>query len=108
MGFFRYYNMIIFRPSSTTQTFTIIPRYNAENVTVIIKNKELDNVDVITTSTTFLNGYMTISINYNVKEDYSYNIEIKDSETVIYRDVAYATDETDLQNYKISKNLQYE
>jgi hypothetical protein len=47
---------------------------------------------------------MTIEFDLTVYEMDSFNLEVKDGDTVLFRGKAFATDETDLENYKMSKN----
>ena len=95
--------MTILRPALTTQTITIIPRYDVETVSLSLLNEETQVDNSFTVSTTYANGYMTIQIALAVKESEQFNLEVKDNNTVLFRGKAFATDETDLENYKISK-----
>jgi len=97
--------MTILRPSLETQSITVIPRYDVETVTLTLLNEETQVLNTFTVSTTYANGYMTIAFDLTVKETESFNLEIKDGTTVLFRGKAFATDETDLENYKLSKNL---
>ncbi len=97
--------MTILRPSLETQSITIIPRYDVENVTLTLLNEETQVLNTFTVSNTYANGYMTIEFDLTVKEAESFNLEIKDGNTVLFRGKAFATDETDLENYKLSKNI---
>lgn len=96
--------MTILRPSLETQSITIIPRYDVENVTLTLTNELTQDVNTYTTSTSYANGYMTIEFDLTVYEMDSFNLEVKDGDTVLFRGKAFATDETDLENYKMSKN----
>lgn len=97
--------MTILRPSLETQSITIIPRYDVENVTLTLTNELTQDVNTYTTSTSYSNGYMTIQFDLTVYEMDSFNLEVKDGDTVLFRGKAFATDETDLENYKMSKNI---
>ena len=96
--------MTILRPSETTQSVTIIPRYDVTTISVNLRNESkatgetFENVD-----TTYGNGYMTFEINKEVSEGENYEIELIDNETILFRGKCFATDETDLENYKINK-----
>lgn len=100
--------MIIIRPSSTTQTITIIPRYNGTELTLILTNEETQqNYSLIIYDNAYLNGYLTISFDFNCLEGQSFNLELtngydKGDEIVLYRDKVFATDTVDLENYKLS------
>jgi hypothetical protein len=47
------------------------------------------------------NGYMTFDFEYTFREGGNYSITIE-SDTLIWRGKAYATDATDLENYKVN------
>jgi len=98
--------MTILRPALTPQTITIIPRYTVPYITVILLNEEtqvLNQYEI--EDLVYLNGYLTIRFDFECLEGQSFNLEIKDGDTVLFRGKAFATDETDLENYKLSKNL---
>jgi hypothetical protein len=97
--------MTILRPSLETQSITVIPRYDAETVTLTLLNEETQVLNTFNVSTTYANGYMTIEFDLTVKEAESFNLEIKEGTTVLFRGKAFSTDETDLENYKLSKNI---
>lgn len=97
--------MTILRPSLETQSITVIPRYDALLVDITLLNEETQVLNTFSVSTTYENGYMTIEFELTVKEAESFNLEIKDGTTVLFRGKAFATDETDLENYKLSKNI---
>lgn len=96
--------MTILRPAETTQTITIIPRYDVASISVKLRNESqataetFENVD-----TTYGNGYMTFDIRKSVKEGENYEIELIDNETIIFRGKCFSTDATDLENYKINQ-----
>lgn len=95
--------MTILRPADTTQTVTIIPRYNATDLTVTLLNEETQvNNEFTEVDTTYANGYLTFSFNLTCKEAESFNLEVKDGDIVLFRGKAFATDTVDLENYKLS------
>lgn len=95
--------MIIFRPSETEQSITIIPRYEVETVTVKLRNEgKATDETFADISTMYNNGYLSFDITKTVSEGDTYEIEVLDNETVLFRGKAFATDETDLENYKIN------
>jgi|GWRWMinimDraft_5_1066013.scaffolds.fasta_scaffold02586_5 hypothetical protein len=97
--------MIIFKPENQTQTIVVIPRYNAELVDINLRNESKATSEIFAdVSTSYANGYMTLSITKNVLEAESYELQITSSETqdVLFRGKAFATDVVDLQNYKIT------
>jgi hypothetical protein len=97
--------MTILRPNLETQSITIIPRYDVETVTLTLLNEETQVLNTFTVSTTYANGYMGLEFDFDCLEAESFNLEVKDINAVLFRGKAFATDETDLENYKLSKNL---
>jgi hypothetical protein len=98
--------MTILRPSLETQSInTIIPRYYPNSVVLTLLNEETQTLNTFTISPTYSNGYMFLDFEFTCLEMESFNLEIKDGNTVLFRGKAFATDETDLENYKLSKNI---
>jgi hypothetical protein len=96
--------MTILRPSLDTQTITVIARYDSSDVTLTLLNEETQVLNSFDISTTYSNGYLGLEFEFTPLEAESFNLEIKDGDIVLFRGKAFATDETDLENYKISKN----
>jgi len=95
--------MTIFRPNLAIQNVTVIPRYNAPIITLNLKNEGLGTFETFNNiNTTYSNGYCNFEFEKQVQEGANFEIEIKDGITTIFRGKAFATDETDLQNYKIN------
>lgn len=97
--------MVILKPSEATHSITIIPRINASAISIVIKNEGKNTTETIEDiSTTFVNGYLTFEITKNVLEQESFEYSVynfSDSE-LLFRGKAFATNQTDLQNYKIN------
>jgi len=96
--------MVILKPSEATHSITIIPRLNASTISIVIKNEGKNTTETIEDIlTTFLNGYLTFEITKTVleQESFEYSVYNLDSE-LLFRGKAFATNQTDLQNYKIN------
>lgn len=96
--------MVILKPSEATHSITIIPRINASAISIVIKNESKNTTETIEDiSTTFVNGYLTFEITKTVleQESFEYSVYNLDSE-LLFRGKAFATNQTDLQNYKIN------
>ena len=96
--------MVILKPSEATHLITIIPRINASAISIVIKNESKNTTETIEDiSTTFVNGYLTFEITKTVleQESFEYSVYNLDSE-LLFRGKAFATNQTDLQNYKIN------
>jgi len=94
--------MEVFRPSNENHILKVIPRYNVENCTILIRHELTDVLTTLENQRVYCdNGYATIPFEYQFKEGGSYHIEIITNSLTIWRGKAYATDQTDLENYKL-------
>jgi hypothetical protein len=95
--------MTIFRPANPNQLITIIARYIVGSVTLTLKNKGNKTYQVFNDlPTTIVNGFMTVVITKKVFEGESFEIEIKDGQYILFRGIAFSTNQIDLENYKIN------
>jgi hypothetical protein len=96
--------MVILKPSEATHSITIIPRINASEISIVIKNESKNTTETIEDiETTFLNGYLTFEITKTVLEQESFEYAVYDIDSeLLFRGKAFATNQTDLQNYKIN------
>jgi 2-keto-4-pentenoate hydratase len=96
--------MIIFRPSEETQTATIIPRYEADLVTLKLRDESKATEETFADLTAIYSyGYLTFEFTKTVSEGSTFELEVLDGVNVLFRGKAFATDETDLENYKINQ-----
>ena len=100
--------MIILEESASSQTFSFIPREYTEGATytIIIKD-ELKNTEAFNdtaTSFTAIDYYYSYSNTFTLKEDSTYNLEIKKGTDIIYRDKIYCTNQT-VSSYSINNNV---
>jgi 2-keto-4-pentenoate hydratase len=96
--------MIIFRPSEETQTVTIIPRYEADLVTLKLRDESKATEETFADLTAIYSyGYLTFEFTKTVSEGSTFELEVLDGVNVLFRGKAFATDETDLENYKINQ-----
>jgi hypothetical protein len=96
--------MVILKPENAVHSITIIPRINASEISIVIKNESKNTTETIEDiETTFLNGYLTFEITKTVleQESFEYAVYNLDSD-LLFRGKAFATNQTDLQNYKIN------
>lgn len=97
--------MVILKPENAVHSITIIPRINASAISIVIKNESKNTTETIEDiSTTFVNNYLTFEITKTVleQESFEYSVyDFSDSE-LLFRGKAFATNQTDLQNYKIN------
>ncbi len=96
--------MQVFKPLDLIHILIFIPRN--ENTTVLLKiRNELRNTEnSIEIDGEMIKGVFYGNFEYTFKEGGTYEIEVYDLATnLLFRGKAYATNETDLQNYKLIK-----
>jgi len=94
--------MQVFKPSNESHFLKIIPRYSVEECTINIRHELTDVLTTLENKRVYCdNGYATIPFDFTFKEGGSYHIEILSDILTIWRGKAYATNETDIENYKL-------
>lgn len=97
--------MTILNPNNTTHNIVIIPRYDVENITLILRNEETDVTEEFDLFSTYANGYMTIELEKEVKEGENFEIEVRDINVILFRGKVFCTEQTDLENYKNNTDI---
>jgi len=97
--------MKVFKPADTTHVLSIYPRFYVSNVDLYIRYELKPETAFKSVPTTTENGYLVGEFTYTFVEGGSYELEVFDSATkkLLYRGKAYATAQTDLENYKLTK-----
>jgi hypothetical protein len=94
----------ILQPSNTSHTITLQPRYDVTTLLVLeFTNKVTKEVLEIENTYTFISGVLVISFDLDVLESEQYSIEIRQNSNVIYRGLAFCT-EQEPQDYKLTKD----
>jgi hypothetical protein len=94
--------MKIFKPSDSVHSMHLIPRFQSDIIDLIIHDELKDEQTTIQGIETYCdNGYMFFEFQYTFREGGSYSMTVE-SDTLIWRGKAYATNETDLENYKLN------
>ena len=121
--------MVILRPDNTTHQITIIPRVKSDIIAIVMKNEGKGTTEAFENiSTTYSRGYLTFEIEKTVleQESFEYSVygfdELTADTTIfsadstllsadmtellgtnlLFRGKAFATNQIDLQNYKIN------
>jgi len=121
--------MVILKPENTTHSITIIPRLNSGSIAIVMKNESKNTTETFyDIETSYSSGYLTFEINKTVSESESFEYSVysfdqltadttifsADSTLInadmtvylgnnlLFRGKAFATNQTDLQNYKIN------
>ena len=115
--------MKILKPSNTTHSITLSPRFKPSGyLTLILKNKFTTQISGeddkeglqselelvlgffgLENSYTYVNDVMVLSFNLEVLEGVQYSIELKEINTVLYKGLAYCTEQSP-QDYKLTKD----
>ena len=91
--------MIRLLPSTDSQTISIIPReyVEASDLELVIKEDGTRKTETLTGLTSAINtNFLDIDCTFSIlSEDSAYSIEIKQGETLLYKDKVYCTSKTD-------------
>lgn len=91
--------MIRLLPNTNTQTLSIIPRQyiEASDLALVIKEDGTKKTETLTDLTSVVNGnFLDIDCIFSIlSEESSYSIEVKQGDTLLYRDKVYCTSKTD-------------
>jgi len=91
--------MIRLLPSTGTQTISIIPReyIEASDLSLVIKEDGTRKTETLTGLTSVINtNFLDIDCAFSIlSEDSAYSIEVKQGDTLLYRDKVYCTSKTD-------------
>jgi len=94
--------MQVFKPSLDFHELIFIPRIETDTINLKITYELRSDETFINIIGVVINGVFIGTFEYQFKEGASYEIEAYDLETrLLFRGKAFATDETDLQNYKL-------
>lgn len=99
--------MNIVNPTDTTHELKIIPRFGLPTEVMFdLYNEETQTEESITNTFGYLDGYLTVSFDYDFIDGQKFQIRLEDDGVVIYRGKLMATTQTP-QTFKASKDLYY-
>lgn len=99
--------MKIFKPSNTTHTLQIIPRKYVANAIMLLRYELKNQTETIELECSEVNGYLVADFEYPFVEGGSYEITVNHiNGQLLYRGKAYATNSSDLENYKLTEPVQ--
>lgn len=87
--------MLIVRPIDTTQVLEVYSRFpidETSNITIVITEKQTKKASMIKTPGIYSEGILSFDIAYDFKKDYTYYIEIVQSDKLLNRSLALCTD----------------
>lgn len=99
--------MVVFNLTSP-YIFKCIPKYYNSGIIELFLRDELKNetTSVTIDSIAYQNFMLYITFSdYTMKEGQSFEVTIKENGIITYIGKAYATEQTDLQNYKLNKGI---
>lgn len=98
--------MTVLNPDTTNHEIKIIPRFYADGDVVLeLQNEDSKEVITIELPHQTIDGYMYLSFAQSFKDNSNYRIKITQAGEVAYRGKLFVTNQTDLQDYKISKDV---
>lgn len=99
--------MVVFNPTDEIHSLRCIPRNHSEIVLLKLRNELKDTTETFEIESINYNSYMILEFVKTFVEGESSEIEIFDSITdeLLYRGKSYATSQTDLENYKLTKGV---
>ena len=80
--------MIVVNSQNTTHTISLVARYKTvTGISFFIKKEGFGTSDKteLVAIHTFTNGYLSVMFDYNFNNKFTYEIEIKDNNTTIYK-----------------------
>lgn len=95
-------------PTTGSQVLKIVPRKDASDPVIKLTSKDTNKTVTVTPTKTDEGQYMVLTGTFTLVEDtlYRYVVEVSDSDTEeIYRGLIYASNQSNLQKYFISKDL---
>jgi len=97
--------MIVFDLNNTTHEFKIIPRdYTFTELTFDFKNEETDLVSSLAVDYTLTDGYLNCSLDETFTSTSFYTLRVYDDNQNVFIGKVFVTNQTDLQNFRITKN----
>jgi len=102
--FLIYLYMKVFKPSDNMHTLKVVTRKIVSDPNLYIRYELKNLEDTFPLSAVDDSGYLKAEFAYDFKEGGSYELELYEADgKLLYRGKIYATDEADLENYKLTK-----
>jgi hypothetical protein len=106
--FFCYFSMVVFNPNDEIHSLRCIPRRQCEVVILKLRNELKDTIETFEIPALEFGNYMVLEFEKIFVEGESSDIEIFDAiheDQLLYRGKSYATTQTDLENFKLTKGV---
>lgn len=102
-----YFSMVVFNPDDEIHSLRCIPRKQCEVVVLKLRNELKDTIQTFEIPALEYGNYMVLEFEKVFVEGESSDIEIFDiiDDQLLYRGKSYATTQTDLENFKLTKGV---
>jgi hypothetical protein len=99
--------MVVFNPNDEIHSLRCIPRKQCEVVVLKLRNELKDTIQTFEIPALEYGNYMVLEFEKVFVEGESSDIEIFDiiDDQLLYRGKSYATTQTDLENFKLTKGV---
>lgn len=99
--------MVVFNPNDEIHSLRCIPRKKCEVVVLKLRNELKDTIETFEIPALEDGNYMILEFEKIFVEGESSDIEIFDiiDDELLYRGKSYATTQTDLENFKLTKGV---
>ncbi len=98
--------MKVLSPDNTEHEIVFIPRYYFEGVVVLeLYNEETSQTLTYELTPITIDGYVYINFEQEFINNSNFQIKILKEEDVVYRGKLFITDQTDLEQYEITKDV---
>jgi len=99
--------MKILSPLDITHEIVLIHRFTTDgDITMVLYNKETSEEDTLSITPLITDGYMYLTFDFTFINNTDYRFTLYDAEeTIFYRGLLFITDQTDLENYKVTKDI---
>lgn len=94
--------MKVFNSNNLNHTLKVVPRIYLEDITMYLRHELTDTTSIITNLTSYKdNGYLRVDFEFDFKNNASYEVVCLYNDELVWRGKAFATSQTDLENYKL-------
>ena len=99
--------MKILSPLDVTHEITLIPRfYPVGDISLELYNEDTSESDTLTITPLITDGYLYLTFDFTFINNTNYRLTMLDEdEAICYRGKLFITDQTDLENYKVTKDI---
>lgn len=98
--------MKVLNSANTSHEIVFIPRYYFDgDITMELYNEETSETLTFTLTPITIDGYVYINFDQEFDNNSNFQIKMLSDDVIVYRGKLFVTDQTDLQEYKITKDI---